>query len=498
MRRAPTRRNVISTLASLPAGVAHARNVEYRLSRFGGVADGSIDGRGTDNGPALRALLKAAATSGGGRLIIEPGIYCFDGTLACVSPAIADLVIEGWGAALIGRKSVAEPGDHFFHIRHPADDGGALTIAGLELAMARPSVRTSNVDMLLVEGFRSTLLDGLKIPCADNMGVSFDRRSSRFWVPEEIIGRNLDIGGRKFEKPHSHGSIGDSGIWIPRGAKWIDINARIQSTGDDACYLGPIPERHGEPVVRAAFRLNLATYKTVGAFHVEMPNGVLTGTADTTLTAAVACNPALDGAPSARIDNIRVNVDIRNAGMLAPKDIGAFNIPQVNNCGVWLYGAGRNIDLTGTQMKNINGPAILLQAKSGQILEAIAGRLTVDRILVNASGRPKGGDGAVIKRSATGAGVVRQVNLSLTVRNSDCPIVSWLQTGPNDDSDITVQANLANSQLDRQTYAGKELANFYAAGPGAPKRVRLNFGGVPGMQRLQLGGKAHRDNFVVR
>jgi len=90
------------------------------------------------------------------------------------------------------------------------------------------------------------------------------------------------------------------------------------------------------------------------------------------------------------------------------------------------------------------------------------------------------------------------VNLSLTVRDSNCPIVSWLQVGPNDDSDITVQANLVNSRLDRQAYAGKELANFYAAGSGVPKRVRLNFDGAPGTQRLQLGGKAHRENFTVR
>lgn len=498
MRHAPTRRDAISVLAFLPARLTHASKSELRLSRFGGVADGTIDGRGTDNGPALRALLKAAAAGQGGRLIIEPGIYCFDGTLACLSSTLGDIVLEGWGAALIGRKSAAVPGDHFFHIRHSTESGGALTIAGLELAMARPSVRTGNVDMLLIEGFRATLLDGLKIPCADNMGISFDRSSSRFWVPEEIVGRNLDIGGRKFEKPHSHGSIGDSGIWIPRGAKWIDIDARIRSTGDDACYLGPIPEIKGEPVVKAAFRLNLSTYKTVGAFHVEMPNGVLTGTADTTLTAAVACNPAVDGGPSARVDNIRINVDIRNAGMLAPNDIGVARIPQVNNCGVWLYGAGRNINLTGTKMTNINGPAIILQAKAGQVLEAITGELAVDRISVSPIGRPNGGDGAVIKRSATGAGVVRQVNLVLNVRDSSCPIVSWLQTGPNDDSDITVQANLTDSRLDRQAYAGKELAYFYAAGPGTPKRVRLNFGGAPNSQRLQLGGKAHRDNFSVR
>lgn len=473
---------------------------ELRLSTFGGVNDGSGDGRGTDNTIALQRLLTAASSGEFGRIIIEPGVYCFDGTLAAIGN-ITDLMFEGWGAALIGRKAAAQPGDHFVRIRNSRDAGGHLSLGGLELAMARPSVRTPNVDMLLIEGFRSVLLDEVSVPCADNMGVSFDRASKPGWIPEEIIGRNLEIGGRTFDRLHSHASIGDSGIWIPRGAKRIDITARIRSTGDDACYLGPIPVRDGEPVAKASFRLHLDTFQTASGFHVEMPNGVLTGRVDTTLTAAIACTPALNGAPSNRIDNLRIDVEIKNAGMIEPGMTGEQTIPRVNSCGVWLYGAGENIDLTGTTMCRVRGPGLLLQAAEGQVLRRVRGDVKMRQVMIGASGRPLGGDGAAVKRSATGKGVVRDVSLTLDLHNCACPVISWLQTSALNDENLRLGTRLYDHKLDQRAYPGKALANFFAIGAGRVRQVAVNFethGGTAPAQWVSVAGGNRLADIVLK
>jgi hypothetical protein len=228
-----------------------------------------------------------------------------------------------------------------------------------------------------------------------------------------------------------------------------------------------------------------------------MPNGQLTGSVNTTLSAAVACNPALDGDTSSRADNLKISLLIDNAGMLKAGDIGSMTIPKTNNCGIWLYGAGRNIDLTGTVMNNISGPAILLQAKAGQVLEDVRGHLTLGNIMTTEAGEPLGGKGAVIKRSPTGEGVVRSIDLSLEVRNTSAPLVNWLQSGPLDDHDISIKADLDQSPLDHLAYPGKSLINLSANGAGTIRNVQFNVKTLRAASMLRISGRVTENEIKI-
>lgn len=446
---------------------------ELRLRDFGGIADGSLDGDGSDNGPALRAMLATAFAQGYKKIIIEPGTYAFDSTVNIAAETEADLTIEAWGVTIVARKPLPAPGDRFFALRSFKSRGGEVQVFGLKLSMSRPSVRTPNVDLLAIDGFRSTLLKDISILSADNMAISFDRRLRNGKIPEEIICENVVVGGRYFPSPHSHGSVGDTGIYIPIGAKWIDIQARIQSTGDDACYIGPIPLEGGTPIERGAFQLSIDAYQTTCGAHVEMSNGRISGTINTTLGAAVACNPAVDGGPGNRIDNLRIDVSINNAGVLQAGDIGQRAIPRVNACGVWLYGGGKGINLDGTTMRGVSGPGIVLQTARGQILEDVSGHVEMSGVMIDRAGATIGGNGALLKRSGTGTGAVRNISLALKADSCSCPILVWHQTGPEDDEDISVRTTLKRYSLDQSKFPEGALAIFSASGPGRVRRAKI-------------------------
>lgn len=446
---------------------------ELRLSDFGGIADGSLDGHGSDNGPALRAMLATAFAEGYRKVIIEPGTYAFDSTVNVAAETEADLTIEAWGATIVARKPLPAPGDRFFALRSLRSTGGEVQVFGLQLSMSRPSIRTPNVDFLAIDGFRTTHLKDIIVLSADNMAISFDRKLRNGKIPEEIVCENVVVGGRYFPSPHSHGSVGDTGIYIPVGAKWIDIRARIESTGDDACYIGPIPLQHGIPIERGAFQLRVDAYQTTCGAHVEMPNGRISGTINTTLGAAVACNPAVDGGAGNRIDNLRIDVSISNAGQLQAGDIGQRTIPRVNSCGVWLYGSGKGINLDGTTMSGISGPGIVLQTARGQILEDVSGQVEMSGVMVDRTGATIGGNGALLKRSGTGTGVVRDISLVLKADSCSCPLVVWHQTGPEDDSDINVRTRLTRYSLDRPKFPEGALAIFSASGLGRVRRAEI-------------------------
>lgn len=210
-------------------------------SDFGVKADAGEDGSGTDNRAAFQAFFDVLATGRYEEAHIPPGKYALSEEVHLRSGRLGRLTLHGDGAEMIFTPPEPKAYRGFLNIWAQTQMGDFLRVEGLTLRLNRPSVRVGGSDMLRLSGFRVFEVEGVTIPSADNMGLTIGRSRAKgeIVVPDAILVRDCDIGGRREALPHSHGSIGDSGIWIVAPAIQTRITGcRVRETGDDGLYVG--------------------------------------------------------------------------------------------------------------------------------------------------------------------------------------------------------------------------------------------------------------------
>lgn len=431
---------------------------ELSFRSLGGVGDGTILGAGTDNLLPLQLLMAAIASGDYTRIVIEPGIYCVNGAVAANNAAIRNVEIVAWGAQFIQTNPTKSANTHYFRITNPTQTGGQLTVRGLQGAMGRASGRVGNTDMFLFEGFAAY---DLIMDCwsSDNMGVTIGRGDPTTWVPDEVIFRG-SVGGRNFVAPHEYGSIGDTGLWVPNGARWVDIDYKARSCGDDAAYIGPVPVAAGVALSKQSFRVKADTWGSTTGIHVDMPNGVISGRVALTGSAGVSISPGIDGAIANTFDNVKLDVEVIDAGQMEAGDIGTSIISKANPFGIWFYGAGDNIELGRSSVRRSRGAAICFQPTG--VISGVHGNVVIRHPCENLNGTIANDVGA-IKRSATSVGNVQDVRLGVDIASCGAPIVGWLINSPTDDSRISFDVKAQDVRVDRTVYANGTLFDFEVA-----------------------------------
>lgn len=241
----------------------------------------------------------------------------------------------------------------------------------------------------------------------------------------------------------------------------------VDSTGDDGILVGEtVSPKAGNVFIDNARISNCGG----NGICVSVPRGRITGRIRRTNQSGVALQ-RLQGTEGS---DIRLQVEIDEAGQLQAGEIGRRMIPKYNPYGVWIYQSGGRIDLDGTVVRKSYAAGINLQVPRDGTLSHIVGRVELDTVCEDMAGQPSGGkDQAALRRSATGRGTVSDIKLDLLVKNSKCPLVAWYSSGSGPDERIDLQLRAEDLQLDETHYGRAGVLRFarLEAAPGAGVRA---------------------------
>jgi hypothetical protein len=443
---------------------------------FGAVGDGKVD-----ETQALLAWAAAVANARGDVLArLAPGVYRCAAELKIASPELRSIRIEAEGAEIVVTAPPARS-KRYFRVANTAQVGGACHLRGLAMRHDRPTVRMAGTDMVSLAGFAEYEVEAVTVASADNMGITVGRGDPKGFSPRRLVMRQPVVGGRYEVQPHSHGSVGDTGIWVVNAPQSTEItDAKVQGTGDDGILVG-----HAHSPAAGNCHILNADVRDAGAngIVVAVPRGRITGRVERTNGSGVALI-RVDGAQGS---HMRVEVDVRRPGWLQPGDIGTAMIPKRNPWGIWIWQGGEDggrIDLDGSRVSDAYASAITLQPYKDGSLAGIRGKVTC-RDIGTAPGAVRAK--AAVLRRAPSAGHVEDVDLDLDVERSAVPLVSWSLASAQPDRGIAMRIMARRCEVD-PAFAGRALVDL----PGIPAEPALQASSI----RVVAQGCAYGD--VVR
>jgi hypothetical protein len=470
-----------------PSGVAGAvlQSLRSKLGRRLSPADFGPIGNGNEAEDTAAFLAWAAALSlrTDAWAEIPPGQFLVNALIAISSPTLRNISIEAWGAEIVVTMTTAAPNRQYFRVRNTVSGTGYIChIAGLTMRHNRPTSRQSDCDMISVAGFQHYFLDQPCVPSADNMGITVGRGDSAGYAPKTLLmvgprvggyympdwfNTNPDLGVRaalKAAAAHSHGSIGDTGIWVVNAPELTHIlGPKVESTGDDAILIG-----ESTSAASRGCYVDDIDLRDIGGNGVVacVPYGRITGRIDRTNCAGVVAR-TLQGTTA---EKLRVDVACTRIGWLRAGDIGTSMISKVNTDAFWVYKGGEaEIDFEGSSASRTEGAGLKLQTQGTVALEGVRGRMSFDRIGEKADGTLATGNVAVIRRSLTGGNcAVKKIALTAVVRETRVPLLQWLNSAAADDTEIDLQFEAYGCSVDA-AYTNQALMTFTASSTGRVK-----------------------------
>lgn len=457
----PTRRAWMAFALGGLAAAAHAQSPAVPARVLDAAAFGARgDGR-TDDTAALQAWATALSEMPEPRARLQPGVYLCGAELVIRGSGLQSFQLDAPGAEIVVTAPAAQ-NKRYLRVANITQSGGVCRISGLSMRHDRPTERSSGTDMVSVAGFADYVLEDITVSSADNMGITVGRGDPKGYAPRSCVIRRPVVGGRQESEPHSHASIGDTGIWVVNAPQRTEIlDAKVRSTGDDGILVG-----HSHSPLAGNCQILNADVRDTGAngILVAVPHGRITGRVDRTNGSGVALI-RLDGAQGSQM---RVEVDIRRPGRLLAGDIGRDMIPKRNPWGIWVWQGGPDagqLDLDGCAVSDTFASAIVLQPYKDGALAGIRGRVRCQDVgTATQAARAKS---AVLRRPPT-PGAVSDVQLVLDVRRSAVPLVSWALTADQADQGIDVQIKASQCTVD-PAFVGRPLLEF----PGASSQPRL-------------------------
>lgn len=413
---------------------------------FSPPADAGDDGSGTDASDALQAFLDEIARTGASHARIPPGRYRLTRPLLLVAPTLADLTVDATGAEFV--FDIPEPRKNrpYLRIANPARTGRRLALTGLTARLARPTVRTSGSDMVRLTGFHDYAVTGLAIPSADNMGLTIGRGDPQGWTPDRIVVDGCSFGGRREATPHSHGSIGDTAVWIVTPAAETRVSAcRIRETGDDGIYVG---HSHSTTIRRVTIRDNTLSDTGVG-IGVSVPHAEIVGNRiDRTNVCAIRCEAQNGNQGSDAL--IRGN-HIRRAGQLEAGDIAEKIIAKPHPHAILIHEPIGRVAIVDNRIEETRECAlVVLSHKDGACADIRVDGGRYERIGVDRAGRPRAPDSriAVFRRGGAFGSVSRFYVDDPTIADTVHTLLSWTASGIEADKDISIKnAMLINCNI---------------------------------------------------
>lgn len=359
----------------------------------------------------------------------------------------------------------------YFEVTNTLKTGLYLTINGLIARMNRATVRTGNVDMVRVRGFKNYVINNICIPSSDNNGLSVGRSDGSF-VPDSLQIIAPVIGGR-VTTGDSHAPIGDTGIWMNCAAKVTHITSpQINGTGDDGILIG-----HATEAESGGCYITNCDIRNCGAAGISLsaPRGVVTGRITRTNNAGVFLT-LLDTKQAA---DIHVQVDMQEIGYLQAGEIGTNIIPKSNPHAIYINTGGvtgGNFNLTGSSVNKCYGRGILIQpsATYGGNISKIYG----SSIFMREIGKQESGtitaDTAVIYRSSVGGNAAcSDVDLQINVEETSVPLINWVTSSTSDDNNLNFRFIAKKCVIDA-SFLNTYLMQFTQTSTGRPTNVTIN------------------------
>lgn len=404
---------------------------------------------------------------------IPPGSYIITQPITITSTALTVANIQASGAEIVVNSDPQAVA--WFEVRNTVQAGARCIVDGITMRHNRPTQRTSNCDMIRVSGFQDYFLPYINIPSADNMGLVVGRGDPDTFSPRSCVILAPRIGGRYESSPHSHASIGDSGIWVTSAPQRTHIiSPMVESTGDDGILVG-----HTSSALAGGVYVTDMDLKNVSnGISISAPYGRITGRIKRTLNTGVQLRHL--NIPGAAGSHMRVDVEMSEIGWLTAGETGSVTIPQVLPHGVVIYqgGASRGkINLDGTSIDGCLKRGVLLQpyAAFGGDVANVVGKVKVRRIAESEAGVPNV-DGAILWRSNHGGNAaISNVSLEFDAFGVTCPFVNWVNVGSANDTGIDLKFNGYDCAVNG-AHASARLLNFepiITAETGRPKNVTI-------------------------
>lgn len=450
---------MLANATPIAARPARARTLDAQA--FSPEAGAGDDGSGADSTDALQAFLSELSLGNYTHARIPPGRYRLTRSLSAVSPSIGDLVLEATGTEFVFDIPKPERNRAYLRISNSARLGGRLTLVGLTTRLARPAIRVGGSDMIRLSGFREYNVAGIAIPSADNMGLTIGRGDPMGWTPDRIIVESCIFGGRRESRLHSHGSIGDTAVWIVSPAIETRVTGcRISETGDDAIYVG---HSNTKAVLRVEIRENTLADIGVG-IGISVPGAEVVGNRiDRTNVCAIRCERQNDNQASGAI--IEGNVICR-AGQLEAGDIGEHIIPKTHPHAIFVHEPVGRVTVSNNQIKGTRGCALVVLSHNDGPTESLyveGGQY--DRIGIDRNGTPLAhGRSAVFRRAGFVPNEIRNfIARGVSVRGSNHPLLDWTVSGFHADGPISMlDAQLIGCDLGNQPII--KLTSRFGAG----------------------------------
>lgn len=427
------RRVLLFGTLALPAVARAAPSRWLRAADYGLRADAGEDGSGTDNAPMLQAILDALASGQFAGVALPRGRYAVGAPIRFAADDFATLTIDGGGAELVFTMPAAAVNRACLAVESPGQTGGRLAIGNLSARLTRPAQRIEGCDMIRLRGFRDYTVESLTIASADNMALTIGRgdRRGRPFLPDSVIVRQCRIGGRSEATPHSHGSIGDSAIWIVTPGRTTEVSrCTIRDAGDDGIYVGesiaPIDSVRifGNDIRRVGRGVGLSVPNArIFNNRIERTNGPGIG------LERLHDNDASHSA----IEN---NTFIA-AGQLEAGEIGARMIPKVHPHGIFIYQPGGPLRLSGNIIAMPRESAVAIETHRDGNLADIT--VTGGRFTGIGGGTAPSPKASVFRRDgAARTTCSRFIARDFVVAASAAPLLRWQASGDRPDSEILV------------------------------------------------------------
>jgi hypothetical protein len=436
---------------------------------FGFKADAGADGSGTDNAPAFQAFLDQMLQGGYREGVIPPGRYALGQTLSMHSEDIQNVILHAEAVELIFTLPSAQERRAYLSIINPAAQAELLRLEGLSVRLNRPASRVAHSDMIRLYGFHRYDIDQVNIPSADNMGLTIGRGGPKVGrpTPRSISIRGCRIGGHREALEHSHGSIGDTGIWIISPAEETHISdCVIRETGDDGLFVGHAASK---AIRKVTIKNNIFRDNGARAIGIAVPNvDVLENDIDRTNGPGIICEWQNGGDASS---SFIARNKIHRAGQLEPGDIGSSLMAKRNSQGIMIHQPGGSIRIEDNEISAVRGDGIsVFSHREGPfdgltIQGGIFREIGVDRAGIP---RPSTDRVAVFSRAGSYPSSVSGVQIAnCKVDQSSALLLRWQSTAISDDGPVSVRG----LQLSNVTIPSEGLVQIGSRLAGRPERV---------------------------
>lgn len=392
------------------------------------------------NAYSLHRAFDALSRRPEGRLILPKGVFFTNGLIKTEIQGEGSWVVDGDETRLIFTGIGPRKNRPYIWIRGDQVRGSSIRMMGVSLALDRPSVRIAGSDLVRLSGFDQYDVSDLSLLSADNMALTIGRSDKNGWVPRSINVTACSLGGLRFEAQHSHGSIGDSAIWIVSPAKNTLVrNNVITETGDDAIYVGHAT--NSEPV--SILIENNVIRNTVGGIGVSVPNSVIRNNR-LQKTSVCAIRTENQNGYSGSGANIVENI-IENPGQLELGDIAINMIPKVHPHGIFLYNSGKGARLERNVVRGSRGSGVAILAPMAGSMTVVSGSgdrfefIGVDRYGRQLTDRK----GIAAYSKYSGRGRVNGLSaVDIHLGSFSVPVINWSLN--QEDVDVTVDASVAD------------------------------------------------------